>query len=90
MTKLAKSLLVLAIVCLVVGGIFNIGLINPGRLDALYAVLPLGAVFLGLFLIVRVMEKETEVNPQDQHLPAPPEEVPAKKLPPNPHAAHKQ
>ncbi len=82
MTKTAKALLVAAIVCLVLGGIINIGLINPGKLDALYVLLPLGAVFLGLFLIVLVLGKEGQVHDQDQHLAEPANEGSAKPLPP--------
>jgi len=62
MTKMAKVLLVAAIVCLVLGGALNIGWINPHGIDALYILLPSGAVFFGLFLIVRVLQKEHEVD----------------------------
>lgn len=83
MTKTAKVLLVLAIVCLVVGGVINIGWINPGKLDALYVLLPVGAVFLGLFLIVLVLGKERMVHEEDRHLSEPANEGPAKPLPPD-------
>jgi hypothetical protein len=62
MTKTAKILLALGIVCLLVGGAINIGWIDPHGLDALYIVLPSGAVFIGLFLIVLVLQKEHEVD----------------------------
>lgn len=83
MSKTAKVLLVLTIVCLVVGGVFNMGLIEPGNLSPLYAILPLGAVFLGLFLIVLVLERES-ARPENQHLSEPASEGPAKPLPPTP------
>ena len=60
MTKTAKILLGLGIVCLLVGGAINIGWIDPHGIDALYIVLPIGAVFIGLFLIVLVLQKEHE------------------------------
>jgi archaellum biogenesis protein FlaJ (TadC family) len=60
MTKMTKTLLVLAIVCLVVGLMLNSGLINVGGNDVLYLVLPLGATFFGLFLIAKVLSKESE------------------------------
>jgi hypothetical protein len=88
MTKTAKVLLVLTIVCLVAGGAFNMGLIEPGNLTALYVLLPVGAVFLGLFLIVLVLEKESAKSQEDEHLPEPASEGPAKPLPPTP--GHKE
>ncbi len=83
MTKMAKVLLGLAIGCLVVGGVINIGWINPGKLDALYVLLPVGGVFLGLFLIVLVLSKESTVHEEDQHLSEPANEGPSKPLPPD-------
>ncbi len=83
MTKTAKVLLGLAIVCLAVGGVINLGWIDPGKLEGLYALLPLGAVFLGLFLIVLVLSRERTTHEEDQHLPEPANEGPAKPLPPD-------
>ncbi len=88
MTKTAKVLLVLAIVCLVAGGVINIGWIDPGNWEALYALLPLGAVFLGLFLIVLVLGRESMVHEEDQQLSEPAKEGSAKPLPPD-HGAPK-
>ncbi len=82
MTKTAKILLGLAIGCLLVGGVINLGWINPGKLDALYVLLPVGAVFLGLFLISLVLQRESMVHEEDQHLSEPANEGPAKPLPP--------
>lgn len=59
MTKMSKTLLVLAVVSLVVGLAINSGLIDAKSNDVLYAVFPLGAVFAGLFLISKLLEKET-------------------------------
>ena len=83
MTKTAKVLLVLAIVCLIAGGVINIGWISPGNWEALYALLPLGAVFLGLFLIVLVLGRESVVHEEDQHPGEPANEDPGKPLPPD-------
>ena len=66
MSKTTKRLLVSAIVCLVVGGALNTGLINARGIDALYAILPMGAVFAGLFLIVKVLEKEGAEQDEEQ------------------------
>ena len=81
MTRTAKVLLALAIVCLLVGAVINIGWINPGTWDALYVLLPLGAVFLGLFLIVLVLGRESMVHQEDEQLSEPVNEGPAKPLP---------
>jgi hypothetical protein len=59
MMKLTKSLLVISLLCLVVGFLFVGDLVNAHNSVVLYAVLPTGAVFLGLFLICLLLEKET-------------------------------
>jgi hypothetical protein len=69
MTKTAKVLLVLGILFLVVGGAFNLGWLGAGDLDALYAIFPVGAVFLGLFLIELVLEKERALHDQEHRPP---------------------
>ena len=65
MNKTEKGLLIVTIVCLAVGGAFNIGLVDARGIDALYAILPMGAVFAGLLLIVMVLGKETALYDQD-------------------------
>lgn len=65
MTKMTKTLLILAVVSLVVGFAINSGLINAKNADILYAIFPLGAVFAGLFLISKLLEKETARYDQD-------------------------
>ena len=87
MTKLAKTLLVLSIVCTIVGGVINLDWVRLGEITGFYAILPMGAVFFGLFLIVLVLEKETDTHPEDQELSGPSAQGPAKNLPPQPHAA---
>ena len=58
MTKTTKSLLAISLVCFVVGLAFVTGLVNVRRVAALYVVLPLGAVFFGLFLLSKILEQE--------------------------------
>ena len=59
MTKPTKTLLALALFCLVAGLPFSSGMVDFRNAVVLLAVLPTGAVFLGLFLICLVFEKET-------------------------------
>jgi hypothetical protein len=59
MTKLTKTLLVLALLCLVAGFLFSSGIVEVQNAVVLFAVLPTGATFLGLFLISLLFEKET-------------------------------
>lgn len=59
-------LLWLAIASLVIGGVLNIGLINVGDLDAAYVVFPVGAVFMGFFLISWILEKESAHYDEEQ------------------------
>ena len=62
MSKLTKTLLVLAILGFVIGLIFVTGLINVGDAVALYITLPLGAIFFGLFLICKMLDKEAALH----------------------------
>ena len=66
MTKMNKTLLLLAAICLVAGLVINIGLVNTGGYDALYIIFPVGAVFAGLFLIARMLENESARFDEDQ------------------------
>jgi hypothetical protein len=59
MTKPTKTLLALALFCLVAGFPFSSGMVDARSAVVLLAVLPTGAVFLGLFLISLIFEKET-------------------------------
>ena len=85
MTRTAKVLLGLAIICFIVGGAFNLEIIDPRGIDALFTILPIGAVLFGLFLITLVLQRESDENPQDRHLSEPLSEGPAKHLPPEAH-----
>ena len=66
MMTLTKFYLALAVVCLAVGLLFLTGVISVGRTPALYVIFPTGAVFLGLFLTCRVLEKDTVAFERDQ------------------------
>jgi len=81
MNKLAKTLLVLAIVCTVVGGVINLDWVRLGEITGFYAILPCGPVFFGMFLIVHVFENETTDNSEDQHLSDPASTMPPKQEP---------
>ena len=67
MSKTTKALLILAIVSLVAGFALNTGLVNAGDLDALYVVFPIGASFAGLFLISKLLEKESARYNEEHH-----------------------
>src|SRR5215831_13651256 len=71
MTKMTKTLLVLAAVNLVAGLIFAANLIDVHNASVLYITLPAGAIFFGLFLISRLLEKEIAFYDEEhQHIPA--------------------
>jgi hypothetical protein len=59
MTKTTKTLLILAAVNLVAGLAFAANLVNVHDAVWLYVTAPAGAICLGLFLISRMLEKET-------------------------------
>ena len=63
---MAKKLLVLSIVCIVVGLAFVTNIINVQNTVALYVALPLGAIFLGLYLVFQSFEKEMALYDQEQ------------------------
>jgi hypothetical protein len=67
MPQMIKAILVASLVLLGVGAAFNTGLLDTHDVDALYTILPLGAVLLGLYLVLKVMEKESAGSvPEDQ------------------------
>jgi hypothetical protein len=59
MTRITKNLLALSVAGFVIGMAFVTGIIDVSNAVALYVALPLGAVFFGLFLIFRMLEKES-------------------------------
>jgi hypothetical protein len=67
---MTKTLLAISLLCLVAGFPFASGLVNAQEVVALYAVLPAGAVFLGLFLICLLLEKEIAQYDADQRTPS--------------------
>jgi TRAP-type C4-dicarboxylate transport system permease small subunit len=66
MTKITKSLLALAVLGLSAGGLFNSGIIDVQNASAFYVALPAGAIFLGLFFISKMLEKESAAYDQEQ------------------------
>lgn len=74
----------MAIVCLVLGGVINLGWINPGDIAGLYVLLPVGAVFFGLFLIELLMGRASAVHELDQSPAEGPNPAPAGRLPSEP------
>ena len=59
MTRTTKSLLIISVVCLLAGMAFVTGLINVEKASGLYVALPFGAIFFGLFLLSKMLEKES-------------------------------
>jgi len=66
MAKTSNKLLLLSIIALTVGLAFVTGIINVQSVVAFYVTLPLGAIFLGLFLMFRMFEKEASLYDQEQ------------------------
>jgi hypothetical protein len=66
MTKPTKTLLILATVNLVAGLAFAANLVNVHDAVWLYVTVPAGAICLGLFLISRMLEKETALYDAEQ------------------------
>ena len=60
MSKLTRLYLGLGLGFLVVGILFATDVLDPGDVPAFYVTLPLGAVFLGLFAICYMLDKESE------------------------------
>jgi hypothetical protein len=69
MTKVTKGLLVSAIVSLAGGLFVNSGLVDVDAVPGLYVLLPAGAIFLGMFLISRMLQHESAQYEQEHHGP---------------------
>lgn len=68
MSKTTKTLLTLSLVGLVSGLIFVTGIVNVENAVAWYITLPMGAIFFGLFLISKLLEKEVALHDAEQAL----------------------
>jgi hypothetical protein len=68
MGKMSKILLWLAIAGLVVGVAFASNLIDAHGVVAWYVVLPVGAIFFGLFLISFMLEEEVAFYDAEQRI----------------------
>jgi hypothetical protein len=62
--NVTKALLGVAVTTLILGFVLNAVGSLPS--DALYAILPLGTVFFGLFLIAKMLQKETQAYDLEQ------------------------
>ena len=78
MTKTTKTLLVLTVVNLIAGFLFASNLIDVRNVPVFYVALPAGAIFLGMFVISKLLEKEVAAYDAEQqkmliaaHRPAP-------------------
>jgi hypothetical protein len=58
MSKLTKLYLVLGVLFSLAGILFNADVLGTGGVTACYVALPLGAVFLGLFIVCRMLGQE--------------------------------
>ena len=63
---MAKKLLVLSVTATVLGLAFVTNIINVQNTVALYVALPLGAIFLGLYLVFQSFEKEMALYDKEQ------------------------
>ena len=61
-----KAFLGIAVTTLILGFVLNAGWLGPLPWDALYTILPVGAVFFGLFLIAKGLEKESQAYDLEQ------------------------
>jgi hypothetical protein len=66
MTKITKTLLIVSVAKLAMGLVLVTGLVNVQAIPGLYVVLPLGAVLFGLFLLSKMLEKETAAFNQEK------------------------
>jgi hypothetical protein len=87
MSRTTKTLLALAITGLASGLFFVSGLIDV-KLPALYVALPAGAIFFGLFLISRMLEKEVSAFDKEQQSHAILEPGPTATREASSHSAH--
>jgi hypothetical protein len=66
MATKTKIALGLAVICLIAGGIVWWGPFHARAHPSFNAILPMGAIFLGLFLISNLFDKEEKTNGEDQ------------------------
>jgi hypothetical protein len=63
---MSKKLLILSVAAIGIGLAFVTNVINVQNIVAFYVALPLGAIFLGLFLMFRSFEKEMAIYDLEQ------------------------
>jgi len=66
MSRTTKTLLGLAVAGIVIGLVFASNLVDAHGAVACYVILPVGAIFLGLFLISLMLEKESACYDAEQ------------------------
>ena len=79
MSKLTKIMLDLLIINSVASALFLTGIVNVSAVPGFYVVFPLAAIFYGLFVICRALDKEIAAFDAEQrahHGPAGPGEHP--------------
>jgi hypothetical protein len=84
--ELKSKILLVGSIVFTLGGLFIAsGIINVQRVPALHVVLPVGVLMAGIFLIIRLFEKESKVAVDDQQkalkdagIDLPRDETPAK------------
>lgn len=62
-----KSLLAASILCFASGLAFAAGVVHVNKYVELYVMLPLGAVFFGLYLVSNMLKKELAEYDREQH-----------------------
>ena len=58
MSRLTKFMLWLLVINVIASALFLTGIVNVSLLPGLYVVFPLAAIFYGMFLICRMLEKD--------------------------------
>lgn len=66
MTKTTRYLMIVSIGCLTAGMAFVTGVIDVRSAVALYVALPAGTIIFGLFMIFRMLEKESALYDEEQ------------------------
>lgn len=65
-TFMTKKLLILSVAALALGLAFVTDVINVQNMAALYVAVPAGAIFLGLFMVFKSLEKEALLHDAEQ------------------------
>ena len=66
MFRNSKLLLIIAISLSVVGLSIELGMFKTKGMPVMHVLLPVGAIFIGLYLVSRFLAKEDELHAEDQ------------------------